>query len=316
MNKGILLLSGGSKVAIAKIAKRSASKRGFVLHISDRSQNVPTRLIADQFALFPDQVPNNWVHTIADYAKAHNIQLIIPTRHTELSTLSQHREIIESAGARIALSSKKAIETCLDKRLTFEALSAGNIPTPATFSPSEFKPIESKSYIAKPRTGSSSQGLRFFVGAQTPDDIPENYIIQEAASEDEYTLNAYVDRQGQLISAIPHCRLILEGGESVQAVTRRIPILIETAETVISAIPGLFGPINIQAFYDDPGESCQVIEINPRLGGAYPLANQAKGEFIEWLCQETFENRALRPFDRWTENLLMMRYREAFFEVE
>ncbi|NEQ65482.1 MAG: ATP-grasp domain-containing protein [Symploca sp. SIO2D2] len=316
MSKGILLLSGGAKVALARILNQSARKRGFDLHISDSILDVPTRLIADRFIQLPSFESKAWIQALGDYISENEIKLLIPSRHSELGNLAAHREEIESTGAFLALSSRDAIDTCLDKWKTYQILKKTEIPTPDTLTSKGFSPDPKKSYISKPRFGSASIGVRSVEGTSPPNASETESLTQEIAPGKEFTINAYVDHLGQVISAIPHERLVTESGEVVQAKTKRIPLLIETAEKVVSAIPGFYGPINIQVFYDEANNSCQITDINPRLGGGFPLAHQAKGEFIEWLCQENLDQRELRPFDRWTDNLLMMRYREALFEIQ
>ena len=314
--KGILILSAGAKSSLVAIAKPSAHSRGLVLHASDRRQNVPTRLVADKFTIFDQENPKLWIQSILDYCSKNAIGLVIPTRHQDLSTLSQYASIFHEAGVALALSDFNAIETCLDKLKTFERLKAAGIPCPDTWLSQDFEPIEAQTYIAKPRFGASSIGIQVFDASSPSPPFPEDTLIQTLASGHEYTINAYIDKSGKLITAIPHQRLIVENGESVQARTCRNKALISVSAQVVKAIPGFFGPINIQAFWDDASQRLQVIEINPRLGGGFPLAHQAKGAFIEWLCREILDGEKLETFDAWTNNLLMMRSRDAFFELQ
>lgn len=312
----VLLLSSGSKVALTRIAKQSTLKRSQTLHAADRDRNVPTFRFVDSFYTLD---PASWIEPLIQYCRKAEIGLIIPTRHNDLLPLVKAKNAFNEAGIALAISSLETIELCIDKRQTAAFLEKHRFPAPATFSSNKpnIKQLSNKlPLISKPATGSSSQGIRVL---RTIDDLsdrafPPNTIFQTLASGDEYTINVYVAKSGQCICAIPHKRLIVDGGESVQAITERNEVLIELARSVSEALPGAWGLLNIQAFYDAASNKAQVIEINPRVGGGFPLAHQAKGQYIEWLYQEVFENKALGAFTAWTDQLRMMRYRDAIFD--
>jgi carbamoyl-phosphate synthase large subunit len=137
--------------------------------------------------------------------------------------------------------------------------------------------------------------------------------VQSFAPGREYTVNACVDRAGHSLCEIPHERLLVSEGGVVRGRTARIPDLIDAARRIAELHPGPWAPLNIQAFRDDSGARPTVIGINPRFGGGCPLAHEAGARFAEWLLAEHLEGAAIPRLDAWTENLLMVRYREAMF---
>jgi carbamoyl-phosphate synthase large subunit len=80
---------------------------------------------------------------------------------------------------------------------------------------------------------------------------------------------------------------------------------------VSEALPGAYGPLNIQCFMEESG-TIRIIEINARFGGGYPLAHRAGGRFTDWLLDE-MEGKRISSFDDWTDDLAMLRYDEAVF---
>ncbi len=316
--QGILLLSAGSKLAIARIAKQSAIDRGLALHASDTHPAVPARLVADAFVCLPPSASPDWAPSLLDYCSRHRIGLVIPTRHADLPVLAAHRNAFADQGIALPLSDDATLKICLQKLDTHAFLQSIGSPTPLTTAKSSLPQSSLASQFplfAKPASGAASTGARIVHNADELLSIPENWILQTLAKGDEYTINLYLDRHGQPICSIPHHRIAVEAGEVTQARTQRLPELILEAERIARALPRACGIINIQAFRDPADRSFQIIEINPRIGGGFPLAHQAKGHFIEWLCQEWIDGATLRPFSTWTENLLMLRYREAMFEI-
>ncbi len=311
----LLLLSGGSKVAITRIAKKAANKRGIALHVSDTSEHVPSATIADQFTVLPAHNSEKWEDELQQLCLSSKIGLIIPTRHSELSALSALAPKLRKTGTAVALSSKETLDICIQKYDTYQFLKSISIQTPPSCLKSDFDEQLRFPIIAKPERGSSSTGLTRANSVSDLDQVPSDWILQEKAQGTEYTTNVYISREGEVMSAIPHKRLVTESGEVVQARTCRIPQLIDVCSQIAKALPKAAGIINIQAFHNESTGEISVIEINPRIGGGYPLCDAAKGHYIEWLCQEYLDHKNLSPFENWTDQLLMMRYRDAIFSL-
>jgi|ETNmetMinimDraft_22_1059887.scaffolds.fasta_scaffold00010_61 carbamoyl-phosphate synthase large subunit len=312
-----LLLSIGSKVALARIAMESARRRGIALHASDHSEDVPASQSVDRFHLFDFR---QGIDALIALCRKEGIELVIPTRHSDLPLLSRSREALSSHGIEAAISNFETVELCTDKLKTASFFANHSVPAPPTFDAQSLNKNELEPLfplIAKPVRGSASQGIRVLRSFDEleADPIDASSVVQALAKGDEYTINVYIDKQGEITSTIPHKRMIVSEGEAVQAITARIPTLIEQANRIAAALPGARGPLNIQAFWDEESGRAQFIEINPRIGGGFPLAHQAGGRFIEWLFQERFDQAAPRKTDKWTEGLRMMRYRDAIFDL-
>ena len=136
-------------------------------------------------------------------------------------------------------------------------------------------------------------------------------IVQDMATGREFTINVYVNRSGECICAVPHWRMEVRAGEVSKGITVKDCRLMTLARKVAEALPGAYGPLNIQCFMDDSG-SIQIIEMNARFGGGYPLAHRAGARFTDWLFEEQAD-KPLPYFDGWTDDLAMLRFDEAVF---
>jgi carbamoyl-phosphate synthase large subunit len=103
----------------------------------------------------------------------------------------------------------------------------------------------------------------------------------------------------------------VRGGEVSKGITVKHRGLMDLARSVAEALPGAYGPLNIQCFMDDSG-AIRIIEMNARFGGGYPLAHRAGARFTDWLLDE-LEGKRLRYYDDWADDLAMLRYDEAVF---
>ena len=241
-----------------------------------------------------------------EYYPANEIGLIIPTRHSDLAPLASSHSQFEENGIFIAISSEAIISTCTNKSKTYDFFKSHDFPTPLSFAlHSDSTDISEGNlpFIAKPICGSGSSGIHI---VECLDQIPAlaksgEYMGQRITVGDEYTTNCYLSRNGICICSITHKRIAVQNGESVQATTAKIPELLDLSNSIVSKLQGASGPINIQVFYQRETGKVAVIEINPRIGGGYPLADKAGGHFIEWLVQEYLDEKDLKPFSNWTD---------------
>jgi carbamoyl-phosphate synthase large subunit len=166
--------------------------------------------------------------------------------------------------------------------------------------------------VVKPRRGSGSLGIRLVSCEQELAALPEvqeqaeEYVMEEIAPGEEYTINAFVDEHGVCRAAVPHRRIEVRGGEVSKAATVKDRRLIDVGREIAEALPGARGPLSIQCFLE-PGGAIHVTEINPRFGGGYPLTHRAGARFTDWLLQQR-AGLPVGPCDEWEAGLTMLRY--------
>jgi carbamoyl-phosphate synthase large subunit len=259
----------------------------------------------------------SFVASVLELCKRERIDLVIPTIDPELPVYAAIAARLAEAGTTVCISSAETVGIGADKAATNAWLIRNGFPAVRQSSPEDvLRSRESWQLplVAKPRSGSASIGVRLVHGwdeleilaAAEPD-----LIVEEKAAGREFTINAYVSRDGRCISAVPHWRIEVRAGEVAKGVTIKDPALVSLGRKIAEALPGAWGPLNIQCFKDAPGD-IRVFEINTRFGGGYPLAHRAGATFTSWLLNE-LEGRALSVFDDWQDNLAMLRYDEGVY---
>jgi carbamoyl-phosphate synthase large subunit len=246
------------------------------------------------------------------------IRLIVPTIDTELPSYARHREAFAEVGTTIPISAPDVIDITFDKRNTFRFLSHAGFPVPEQHEVDEILDAPSTvsfPRVVKPVRGSSS------IGVSVVQDIEElkvaaqgmDAVVQSLATGVEYTVSTLVNRDGTCVCAVPRRRLEVRHGEVSKGLTVRHHGLQELAKAVCEALPGAFGPLNVQIFWDETTDTYAVIEINARFGGGFPLAYEAGAHYPKWIMEECLGLSSSANWDSWRENLLMLRYDAAVF---
>ncbi len=258
----------------------------------------------------------NYIDEIMSICNNNEIQLIIPTIDTELHVFSLAKKQFKDSGINVAISNSQIIELCRNKFFTAQALEKIGVNVPRSMILSADSAMRSQlsfPQILKPIDGSCSIGIqKLNTQSDTPiKQNPDRWLLQEFISGKEYTVNAFVNTQGKLVSAIPHLRNEIRAGEVSKGITCKIPELQTIAETIVNSIHGFYGAFCFQAIQNEKNEF-YVFEINARFGGGYPLAHYAGGTFSKWLIEETLHLPS-SEHSLWADNVTMLRYDQALF---
>ncbi len=284
----------------------------------DAGASAPAAQFADVFYRVPRCDHPGFVAALADICRRERPLLIVPTIDTELPVFAERIDDLGRLGARVACSSPEGVSIAADKRLTYAWLRGCGFPTVRQGSLDEVcrNPQDWRfPLIVKPIFGSASVGVERVEHLAQLLALSERrgsgVIVQELAAGEEYTVHTYVDRRGRCLAATPCRRLEVRGGEVSKGLTVKHEGLMELASRISCKLPGAYGPLNVQIFLSDEGEM-RVIEINPRFGGGYPLADRAGMASPLWLLEEALGRRP-RPVPDWQDDLAMLRYDEAVF---
>jgi carbamoyl-phosphate synthase large subunit len=316
MTHTVLISSAGRRVGLLECMRDALKGKGRI-GIIDCSQSAPAAHLADgAWSVSPCNSPL-FLCEVLDLCAREQVSVVIPTIDPELPFYASARNQFKIAGTIVCISSTETVRIGSDKVATHEWLSQSGFPTVRQASPADV--LRAKSawvlpLITKPRNGSASIGVRLIVSWQELellDAANHDCVVQEKATGHEFTINVYVSREGECVCAVPHWRMEVRAGEVSKGITVKDRRLMDLARAVAEALPGAYGPLNIQCIMDESGR-IKIIEINPRFGGGYPLAHRAGARFTDWLLDE-LDGKRLSYCDDWTDDLAMLRYDEAIF---
>lgn len=317
----ILISSAGRRVVLIKSFRSALQELGIEgnVYAIDMSALSAAFHAADNAWIVPECKSSIFINEVLDICKREQIKLIVPTIDTELLVYSKNRGKFEEAGTTVAISSPETINITQDKVNTNKWLVENGFPTVEQYKPEHPDELNQKlefPVIIKPRFGSAAIGVNEVTDFESLRYFWERIdepIIQEKAKGEEYTINFFVNRIGKCICQAPYRRIEIRSGEVSKGITVKSKDLMNLAKNIAESLPGAFGAMCMQCFWDKENNIFKVIEINARFGGGYPLPLQAGANFSLWLLQEIYNKKISQPYDQWEDDLAMFRYDDAIF---
>jgi len=316
----ILVSSAGRRVVLLRLLREALEEvgvEGSVVAVDSQRASSAFHL-ADESFLVPPCTDVDFLPEMLDLCRRKEIRLVVPTIDVELAAWASVRDAwYEQDGMAVAVSSPKVIEIAADKAETNGWLRDNGFPATHQLERDHFLgPGSGQLFpvVVKPRRGSSSDGvsvardLDMLRAVTTPGDV-----VEAMAPGTEYTIDVLVGRDGRTRCAVPRRRVEVRGGEVSKAVVERRRDLMTLASDIGDALPGAYGVLNIQVMVDDDTGECQVIEINARVGGGFPLTCVAGGRFPTWLIEEILGLPSSLPRAAWKDGTAMLRYDEAVY---
>lgn len=309
----VLISSAGRRVSLMR-AFRDAGTAS--LHACDLQPDFSAACqVADRAYRVPRCDDPGFIDRIAQIVGENDIGLIVPTIDTELAAYAAAADRLAGLGAFVHVSPPEVIAVVRDKLQTMQVLADAGVPVPDSCSPDELRAQPDRlgwPVFGKPVGGSASRGLGSYRSlSELPVNFPEPMMFQPQLRGPEFTVNMFIDRSGQLRCVIPHERLQIRAGEVEKGVTRRRDDLHRIAAGIAHALPAARGVLCFQVI-DDTDRGPQVIEINARFGGGYPLAHRAGARFADWLVQE-MKGQVCQANNDWKKGVTMLRYDDAVF---
>jgi carbamoyl-phosphate synthase large subunit len=317
----VLISSAGRRVSLVRIFKQTLKDMGLYGEVvgTEISSASPAYHTCDRGFIVPSCKNEMYIERLLEICVRERIRLLIPTIDLDLGVLSANRKRFEACGTRVAVSLPETVEIGADKRLTHRWLTENCFSTVRQILPEDLFSEKGKDWkfpaIAKPRFGSASNGVEMVESLADVERLAkrDDYIVQSLAKGREYTVDFLANSAGKCVCAVPRLRISVRAGEVSKGMTERNPELIKVAHRICEVLPGAYGVLNVQMFWDAETQSTQVIEINPRFGGGFPLTWQAGANLPRWMLEEVLNVPSTANPSAWQDRLLMLRYDEAVF---
>lgn len=309
--RNVLLLSAGRRVELLEAFRRELAARGMaslVLAGDLRPSMSAACQSADKALELPRVTEPGYEDHLLEVCVRHGVGLVVPTIDTELLGLSQVRCRFADEGVQLVVSDADLVRRCRDKRETALLFQSLGIDVPKILHRDEL----SFPCFAKPYDGSRSIGAAKLTSTEELTDSMKNdqklmFMEYMDHSYEEYTVDAYFDRTGEMRCLVPRHRLEVRDGEISKGVTRRNHVYTYLRER-LSHVPGGRGCLTVQIFAKPCGTRYAALEINPRFGGGYPLSYSAGANYPGWLIDEYLLDRPVSFFEGWEADLMMLRY--------
>ena len=273
-----LLFTGGGGAGTEALARLLADRYEVFFADADLAAK-PYTIAADHWLQIPLATAAEFVGEIADLCHRLHIDLFIPTVDEELLPIAR---LPKHLGFDVLLPPEHFVARHLDKLVSNQFLHQAGLPAPQTVAADQGRldfPC-----IVKPRSGRGSRNVAtVYSEAELQAQMtlarqaPEDFVVQELVTGDEYTVMMAADRNGELRAIVP-VLVELKRGITLRAATMHDQGVIDACRAIHAAdpVPGCY---NIQLIKAADG-SAKPFEINPRISTTACLGLAAGVDFI------------------------------------
>ena len=307
----ILILSAGRRVELVQSFQKAAKRLNIKSNVvaGDCSETAPAIYFADRKAILPRINEDNYIDEIINVCKREGIRLVIPTIDTDLLLLSEERERIESeSGAVVLISSTEVISICRDKINTQKFLEENGFKIPKMYSEEELDSGELEfPLFIKPKSGSSSINtfkVNNIEELATYRSLIKEPIVQDFMEGKEFTVDVFLDFDGNLITVVPRLRMATRSGEISKGKIVKDEEIIEDIKRLVEVLKPI-GHITVQLMKTNKG--IEYIEINPRFGGGAPMSIQSGADSCENLYR-LLMGENLEYNENYRDNIMFFRF--------
>lgn len=279
----ILFLGGAKRVSFARMLKATGKKMDLEVNIYSYELSLEVPIAAEGQVVIgkkwhDPKVVDHLQATVGKYA----IDIILPFVDPAIEIAGKYAA--QYSDAWVPVVDPALARTLFDKAESARLYASHNIPIPPTYTGGRpHFPL-----IAKPRKGSASKGITVINNVAdfrritaTDEYLLEKYI----ARHKEFTVDAYINRKGEIMCVSPRLRVEVLGGEVSRSVTIDSPQLVKLATRTIEKLR-LRGPVTLQFLKDTTDDSLMLMEINPRLGGGVVCSVHAGADIPRFILEE------------------------------
>jgi carbamoyl-phosphate synthase large subunit len=306
----VLFMGASRLVGLAERFFEAAERLGIHLELFSLEDDKPWHAIGAAGLARVLPAPPFSDSEFADYlleaCHRHKVDVIIPCIDRATTALASNADRFRKAGILPVVSSLEVCEAMADKLQADRAFRSLDLRVPSG---------QSFPLLAKPRFGASSRDITVFQDQDEYDfwrqrHVLEDYIVQPFVVGTEYSLDAYVDAEANLVGVVSRIRHVVAAGEAMVTETRRYPAAEAMVERLISW-SRWHGPLTVQVI--DDGQVPWLLECNPRFGSGVTCSIEAGLAAPEWILRERLGLPMPRQPLQWRDGLLMTRSRKDHF---
>ncbi|MCP4375497.1 MAG: ATP-grasp domain-containing protein [bacterium] len=316
----ILFTCAGRRAVLVESFRDAIAGLGLTgkLIAADVSTASPAGHVADTTEIVPPAGRIEYIPTLLEIVKKHNISLLLPMTDLDVRSLARQRAKFDAIGCSVMIGSEESTKLCRDKSAFQDILSAAGLGTIRTMTLEEFSEDPFYPCFIKPLRGSASVGTGLIKNARELKAHVATYgelmIVQEYVPGQEYTVDIYRGRDGTVHCAVPRLRMVIRSGEIEKGVTLKDPHVMEDAITLAGLLGDVWGVFCCQCRCEINGRP-RFFEVNPRFGGGAPLSIAAGANLPRYVIQEVLGLPIDKDID-FQDHLMMLRYDQAIFTVE
>jgi len=310
----ILLTCAGRRNYLVNYFKDALDGSGKVI-ATDAQLNAPALVDADVAIQVPTIYDENYIQTLIDICKEHNVNALLSLNDLELPLIAKNKAAFKENGITAIISDSPVIDICFDKWKTKEFLDSIGLNTPKTFVNLQ-QAIDALNsgelsfpVVVKPRWGSASIGVEFpdsieelqlsyqllalrlsktILGEASKEDFDQAILIQEKLKGYEYGMDVLNNLNGEYVAAFAKRKLAMRDGETDKAMSVEDSRFTEIGKKLGIALKHI-GNLDVDVFETEKG--LYVLELNPRFGGGYPFTYEAGVNIpkilVEWIKGNT-----------------------------
>jgi predicted ATP-grasp superfamily ATP-dependent carboligase len=197
---------------------------------------------------------------------------------------------VERSGCLLLNSSAQAVALAASKQRTLEVLRGAGVPVVESHRADRLPELPSGAFVVKPDIGAGCQGIRLLIGQAALKDYlaaqndPGAWLVQPYLQGTAASLSLLVGHDCVCLLGSNRQRVVqVDDGFSLLGCVvnglhaERGPLL-ELAQRICRAIPGLFGYVGVDLVVTEQGPV--VLEVNPRLTTSYVGLGRSTGRNI------------------------------------
>lgn len=211
MKENILVFPCGSEIAL-EVYRSVKNSTHFNLIGASSVDDHGKFIFEDYIGNFPFITEKNFLPEIKKIVKERKIDAIYPAMDAVIEILKTNESFL---GCKVVSSSAETTKICLSKSKTYKALN-GKVKVPAVYK--SIEDVKEYPVFTKPDIGYGSRGAKKCTNKEELENQKKLYpssIICEFLPGEEYTVDCFSDKNGNLVYSAPRIRARIMNGISV-----------------------------------------------------------------------------------------------------